>query len=137
MDAMKHWNLLSMMALSLMVGAAPVLAGPEKESHAEKKAEHAAAKTKQGAQQAAAQTEKVLGNAVLTARVKSALIADKVVPARSINVNSNKGVVTLIGHVETAQQKSRALQIAKKTVGVKKVVDKLSVEKAVKASTKH
>ena len=104
----------------------------------QKKVEHGAAKTKQGAQHAADKTEKVLNNASLTARVKSALIADKVAPAMSINVNSNKGVVTLIGKVETAQQKTRALQIARKTEGVKKVVDKLSVAKAVKAtSTGH
>jgi len=69
-----------------------------------------------------------LNNAGLTAKVKSALLADKVAPGLAINVNSSHGVVTLLGQVDTAAQKIRAAQVAQKTEGVKKVVNKLTVK---------
>lgn len=87
-----------------------------------------AAKAKQKTESAG----QLMGNAGLTAKVKSALLADKVAPGLEINVNSSHGVVTLLGQVETAAQKSRAGQVAKKTAGVKKVVNKLTVKPAAK-----
>lgn len=70
----------------------------------------------------------VLDNATLTGKVKAALLADKVAPGLAINVDSNHGVVTLSGQVDTATQKARAAQLAKKTQGVSKVVNKLTVK---------
>jgi osmotically-inducible protein OsmY len=60
--------------------------------------------------------------------VKSALLADKVAPGMAINVNTSNGVVTLKGEVESAQQKTRAGQVAMKVSGVKKVVNQLVVK---------
>jgi hyperosmotically inducible protein len=69
-----------------------------------------------------------LGNAGLTAKVKSALLADKVAPGMAINVDSNMGKVTLTGDVDSAQQKKRAVEVAKKVKGVKSVTDHLKVK---------
>jgi hyperosmotically inducible protein len=70
----------------------------------------------------------MLDNATLTGKVKAALLADKVAPGLTINVDSNHGVVTLSGQVDTATQKARAVQVAKKIAGVSKVVNKLTVK---------
>ena len=44
-----------------------------------------------------------------------------------INVDTQKGVVTLKGNVETEAQKNEAEQIARETDGVSKVVNNLVV----------
>ncbi len=54
----------------------------------------------------------------ITARVKSALIADPDVKATQVNVTTFKGVVQLSGFVENATQKSRASEIARSVKGV-------------------
>jgi hyperosmotically inducible periplasmic protein len=69
-------------------------------------------------------------NATLTTKVKSALASD--VGAKTmtnINVDSNNGVVTLKGRVDTADAKKKAGDIAKKVDGVKSVKNELKVEK--------
>lgn len=68
-----------------------------------------------------------LGNGALTATIKTEFAADKDVPASTINIDSSDGVVTLQGHVDNDQQKAKAEQIARKTKGVKKVINKLTV----------
>jgi len=69
-------------------------------------------------------------NATLTTKVKSALAGD--VGAKTmtnINVDSNNGVVTLKGRVDSADAKKKAGDIAKKVEGVKSVKNELKVEK--------
>ena len=69
-------------------------------------------------------------NATLTTKVKSALASD--VGAKTmtnINVDSNNGVVTLKGKVDSADMKKKAGEIAKKVEGVKSVKNQLTVEK--------
>jgi hyperosmotically inducible protein len=105
---------LAALAIGVVAGSQPGWAGPP------------AAKAKHKAESA----EHLMGNAGLTGKVKSALLADKVAPGLAINVNSNGGVVTLLGHVDTAKQKTRAAQVAQKVEGVKKVVNKLKVKTA-------
>ena len=47
----------------------------------------------------------------------------------NIDVDSNNGVVTLKGKVESADMKKKAAAIAKKVEGVKSVKNELKVEK--------
>jgi hyperosmotically inducible protein len=101
---------------------AAVLAGGSSSSAAPSKAEKEVARAGH-----------LMGNAGLTAKVKSALLADKVAPGMDINVNSNGGVVTLLGQVASKTQKSRAVQVTKQVAGVKKVVNKLTVATPAKA----
>jgi hyperosmotically inducible protein len=52
----------------------------------------------------------------------------------SINVDSDKGVVTLKGKVDSAAAKKKAEEIAKKVEGVKSVKNQLRVEAKDKQS---
>jgi hyperosmotically inducible periplasmic protein len=77
--------------------------------------------------------EKVSGaasSATLTTKVKSALAADVGLKTMTnIDVDSDKGVVTLKGRVATAEQKKQAEKVAKQVDGVKSVKNQLTVEK--------
>jgi hyperosmotically inducible protein len=69
-------------------------------------------------------------NATLTGKVKSALASDAGAKTMTkIDVDSNNGVVTLKGRVDTADAKKKAAEIAKKVEGVKSVKNELKVEK--------
>jgi len=72
------------------------------------------------------------GNAIedgaITAKVKTALLADPDVKGLMIDVDTKNGVVTLKGTADKAANKSRAVAIAKDTSGVKSVEDQLVVK---------
>ena len=57
----------------------------------------------------------------ITARVKTALLADPDVKGTQVNVTTFKGVVPLIGFVENTTRKSRASEIARSVKGVQEV----------------
>jgi osmotically-inducible protein OsmY len=59
--------------------------------------------------------------------VKSKLVADDMVKARNINVDTRDHVVTLMGTVQSPTEENRAIEIARNTKGVADVVDRLSV----------
>jgi hypothetical protein len=69
----------------------------------------------------------VLSDGALTAKIKSKMTLDDLVKARTIDVSTTNKVVTLNGTVSSAAEHERALQLAKETAGVARVVDKLSV----------
>ena len=85
------------------------------------------------AQERANNREKVsstASNATLTTKVKTALASDAGAKTMTnIDVDSNNGVVTLKGKVESADMKKKAAAIAKKVEGVKSVKNELKVEK--------
>jgi hyperosmotically inducible protein len=66
----------------------------------------------------------------ITSSVKSKLVADDIVKARNISVDTQDRVVTLTGTVQSATEESRAIEIARNTSGVADVVDKMSVASA-------
>ena len=69
-------------------------------------------------------------SAALTTKVKTALAKDEGMKTMTnINVDSNDGVVTLKGKVDSAEMKKKAGDIAKKVDGVKSVKNELRVEK--------
>ena len=73
--------------------------------------------------------EKALDDAAVTAKVKSALIAEPNLKAMSINVDTTGGVVTLKGTTENFEQKQRAEQLAGTIEGVRSVRNELLVVK--------
>ncbi|MFL6551102.1 MAG: BON domain-containing protein [Povalibacter sp.] len=75
-------------------------------------------------------TGQAIDDGVVTAKVKAKLVEDPVTKAHQINVDTFKGTVQLSGFVETEQARSRALQIARDTDGVKQVKDSLQIRKA-------
>jgi osmotically-inducible protein OsmY len=64
-----------------------------------------------------------------TAAVKTQLARDKVSSLTRIDVDTNAGVVSLNGTVESAEQRARAEQVAKGVGGVKRVINNLQVQR--------
>jgi hyperosmotically inducible protein len=80
----------------------------------------------------APQADRTAGTAVddagLTARVKTALMADEQVKGMAIDVDTRNAQVTLTGTVDTEAQISRALEVARAVEGVQNVVNRLTVK---------
>jgi hyperosmotically inducible protein len=68
------------------------------------------------------------GDAAVTAKVKTALLADPDVKALQIDVDTRDGVVTLRGSVSPPTNVERAVAIAKGVNGVKSVDNKLTAK---------
>jgi hyperosmotically inducible protein len=67
----------------------------------------------------------------VTTAVKAKLAADDTVKAYRIDVDTQDKVVTLKGEVDTPGAKTRAVELAKNTAGVRDVVDQLTVKAGV------
>jgi hyperosmotically inducible protein len=63
----------------------------------------------------------VIDDSLITTKVKSSFVADSAVSALDISVETNQGVVSLTGLVNSETERQRAVQIAQETSGVKKV----------------
>jgi hyperosmotically inducible protein len=68
-------------------------------------------------------------DATITASVKSRLVGDKPANLTRVDVDTNNGTVYLNGTVESAEQKTRAEQLAWQAKGVKSIVNNLQVLK--------
>jgi hyperosmotically inducible protein len=75
----------------------------------------------------------VVDDAVITTRVKAALIGDPVTKARNIEVETARGVVQLSGFVDSSAEKSQATEVVRKVSGVRSVENKLDVRTAAKS----
>ena len=71
----------------------------------------------------------------ITTAVKTRLAADDTVKAYQIDVDTDEGVVTLSGAVETPFAKEQALLVARQTDGVRDVVDRMTVDPGAAATT--
>ena len=67
-----------------------------------------------------------LDDAGITAKVKAALLASNDVEGSAINVDTDKGRVTLKGQVADKAQIARAIQIARRVEGVREVDNQLT-----------
>ena len=66
-------------------------------------------------------------DAWITMKIHSLFLAEDALDGSNIDVDTNKGVVTLSGTVVTEAGRARAVAIAKGTDGAKSVVDKLRI----------
>jgi hyperosmotically inducible periplasmic protein len=73
------------------------------------------------------QAEHALENGALTTKIKSKMALDDSVKALDINVDTADGIVTLTGTVHSQAERTRAVQLARETNGVKSVDDRLTV----------
>ena len=89
----------------------------------------AAERAGQRASQAASEAGEVLSDAALTAKIKSKMALDDHVKARAINVDTSGSVVTMTGVVASAEERERAVRLARDTEGVTQVVDRLHIRK--------
>src|SRR5262245_30087829 len=69
----------------------------------------------------------VMTDPAITAAVKTSLLADPSASGLKIDVDTKDSVVTLSGNVRTADEKTRAEEIAKGTKGVASVTNQLKV----------
>lgn len=67
-------------------------------------------------------------DAELATRVRDALKADPLLAKSELRVHAERGVVTLRGEVDGTERFDRAVQLAKGTEGVEKVVSRLRVQ---------
>lgn len=65
----------------------------------------------------------------ITAKVKSALLADSKIKSTDINVETNKGEAILSGFVDSDLQIDQAIKVAGNVDGVKKVTNKMKARK--------
>ena len=64
-------------------------------------------------------------DATLTSSVKTKLAADKLSSLTRVDVDTNNGIVSLNGVVESSEQRARAQDLASQVNGVNKVVNNL------------
>lgn len=72
--------------------------------------------------------ENVWDDATLTTKVKSALASEEGLSTLILNVDSDKGVVTITGTVKTDAEKDSVSRVAKLVDGVKSVDNKVVVK---------
>ena len=74
-------------------------------------------------------TGEYVDDAVITSKVKTKLIEDQALKAFQIDVETFRGDVLLSGFVDSQEQVTRALDVAKTVEGVKNVKNSLIVKK--------
>lgn len=72
-------------------------------------------------------TGEYIDDTALSVSVKTALANDAVAPASEIDVEVNRGIVSLGGYVDSNAQRDAAVAAARKVKGVKSVINNLTV----------
>jgi osmotically-inducible protein OsmY len=93
------------------------------------RAREVGAKVGETAAGAANRAGELLSDGSLTAKIKSKMTLDDLVQARSIDVSTTNHIVTLKGTVRSQAEHDRAVQLARETAGVTRVVDNLTVSR--------
>ena len=93
--------------------------------HAARLANRAAVK----ASTAASKVGSTMNERAITAKIKSKMALDDHVRACTINIDTSGSVVALTGVVASAQERRRAVDLARDTEGVSRVVDRLQIQK--------
>lgn len=73
-------------------------------------------------------TGQTIDDASITASVQGKLTGDKLSNFARINVDTDRGVVTLKGTVRSVEEKTRAEELARQVAGVTKVNNNLSIQ---------
>lgn len=76
---------------------------------------------------AAGKLSETMTDGALTAKIKSKMALDDHVKARAIDVDTSGSVATLNGVVASEDERTRAVQLARDTDGITRVVDKLEI----------
>ena len=71
-----------------------------------------------------------INDAWITTKIKANFVNEDVLQGSDINVDTNGHVVTLKGTVASAAARARAVELAKSTTGVKRVIDSLTIAPA-------
>ncbi len=73
-------------------------------------------------------TGEYIDDATITTKVKAAFVKDPLVKALDVKVDTFKGTVQLSGFVDTAEQKSRAEELARIITGVSSVKNNITLK---------
>jgi osmotically-inducible protein OsmY len=73
-------------------------------------------------------TGEMVDDAAITTKVKAAFVRDPLVKALDVSVDTFKGTVQLSGFVNSAEEKSKAEQIARTVSGVTNVQNNITVK---------
>lgn len=73
-------------------------------------------------------TGQTIDDAAITASVQGKLTGDKLSNFARINVDTDRGVVTLKGTVRSVEEKTRAEELTREVAGVTKVNNNLSIK---------
>jgi osmotically-inducible protein OsmY len=73
-------------------------------------------------------TGEVIDDTIITSKVKAALVADPIVKAREVNVETFKGTVQLSGFVDSAEATRKAVEVARAIKGVKHVKNDMVIK---------
>ncbi|TRZ99319.1 MAG: BON domain-containing protein [Nitrospiraceae bacterium] len=68
-----------------------------------------------------------IDDAVITTEIKAKLAGEKVLHTTRVGVKTERGVVYLTGSVDTADDRSKIVEIAKNVKGVRDVVNRIEV----------
>lgn len=112
------------------IGAALALAGCDRAStnSASSKVDRAADKVAATASDATNKVAAVADDAAITAKVKTALMAEPGLKSLDISVDTKDATVTLSGVVDNSASRDRAKDVATNIAGVKGVVDQMAVK---------
>ncbi len=75
-----------------------------------------------------AKVAEAITDTALTAKVKTALVAEPGIKSTAIDVTTKDAVVTLTGTVESSTERAKARMVAENVQGVKNVVDNLALK---------
>ncbi len=73
-------------------------------------------------------TGEYVDDAVITTKVKSAILGEPALKSLEINVETFKGVVQLSGFVSSSSAENKAVELARSVKGVKSVKDDMRVK---------
>jgi hyperosmotically inducible protein len=120
---------LSVLTVSLTTAAAlsAIACSPRDRQDVSNAARNTVAETRQATQSAANTAEKAIDDSMITAKVKSALLADATVKGLKINVDTVGGTVTLTGTAASDVERSQAERVATGIEGVRGVVNRINV----------
>ena len=96
---------------------------------AKREASRLAARAADKATDAADELGDRMTDGALTAKIKSKMALDDHVKARAIDVDTSGGIATLSGVVASKDERERAVQLARDTEGIIRVVDELEVRR--------
>ena len=68
-----------------------------------------------------------VSDASLTAKIKAKMTLDDTMHARTVDVSTTDGIVTLAGTVGSGVERDRAVRLARETKGIKQVGDHINV----------
>jgi len=91
---------------------------------------------KRDATQLGQTAQRAATNATVAGKVNAALALRKGVDMKGLHVSAEGGVVTIGGHVGSAQEKKTVLDVANNTVGVERVIDQINIAEQKPAPTK-